>query len=195
MALIGATGNANVIGASMMPHRKFMTDKRINTLNQRLGLALGFRGEHPRFAWVHAKDLFYFLRRGDRHERFCWVDRLGKVWLLAQWRPAPMSEAEWIAAFGDLYLYPGRGYYYAHPETSLKPGLQPDENDTAQVIRRLGEQMEATFASHLKQTNDDIAAIDAGVKNEFYEQVDDFWPSFGNWNSGKRGGHVSFGGI
>lgn len=171
-----------------------MSDKRIDRLNRELGLALGFCGDHPRFAWMYAPELHYFIRSGERYERFCWADRIGKVWLLAQWRVPPMSESDWILSFGKQFPYPAKGHYYAHTETAFRPGLTPDENDTAQVIRRLTEQMAEKFDAHYRRSKADADAGQEQARKDFYDEVDGFWPAFGNFEWGKKR-HVSFGGI
>jgi len=182
-----------------------MTNKLIDRLNYRIGLELGFAGTQPRFIWAWASDLFYYRRKGERLERYCWADRLGNVWLLGQWRSRPtyidangesheITKEQWWTSFHGEFPYP-TGLYYAQPETSLKPGLTPDENDTAKIIRHITGQMEKRYADHLREANARVASEDRKAENAFRDEADDWWPAFGALEAGKRGGHYSIGGI
>lgn len=170
-------------------------NKRIDSLNYQLGLAVGFAGRNPRFAWKRASELSYFMRRGERYERFNWADRLGNVWLLAKWHRSELTPEQWFSSFRGQFPYPVNGLYYALPETVLKPGLEPDSDDTAQVIRRLHEQMDLKYAAQLSKATEDAEGQKDEAASQFYDEVDSWWPAFGNFNFGARGGHVSYGGI
>lgn len=181
--------------------------KDIEILNRRLGDALGRCGMYPRFAWMLASEIFYYFREHahERMERFCWADRIGPVWVLAQWRrPAWIDQnggthettrEQWWSSFNGQFPYPERGAYYAHPETALPPGVKPTAEMTAGYIHSLDRQMAANYAEHKRRIDGEIAADAERLDTEWVETVQNSNPAFSNFEPGKRGGHVSFGGM
>jgi hypothetical protein len=170
----------------------------IDQLNRRLGDSLGYVGINPRFAWKKASECFYFMRTAPtsiKHTRFCWSDRIGNVWLIAQFRPPAMDEAAWAHTFNGEFPYPAQGQYYAHPETALPPGVEPTQEDTQAYIWSLTRQMDKSVAAHYREIDSEIQRDKARDYEQWVEKVQNMNPAFSNWDSGKRGGHVSFGGV
>jgi hypothetical protein len=157
----------------------------IDQLNRRLGDALGYvrSGTEPRFAWRWAPDLPY------------WRSRLGKVWVLCQWQRPGMTEPEWKHHFGDRYPYPATGMYHAHPETALAPGELPSERLTQNYIWALDRQMSTSLENQLVAVKNEVADQKERDYVEWVDFVQDSNPAFSNFEPGRRGGHVSFGGI
>jgi hypothetical protein len=160
-------------------------DSTVKALNQKLGDALGrvCSGTQPRFCWKWAPDLPY------------WASRLGKVWVLCQWQKPFFSEQEWQQQFRGRFPYPSNGMYHAHPETVLAPGRVPTLELTQNYIWALDKQLSTSFISQL-------CASENAVKDEreqdyvdWVDEVQDSNPAFSNFEPGKRGGHVSYGGI
>jgi hypothetical protein len=154
-------------------------------LNRKLGDALGRvrGGSEPRFCWCWAPDLLY------------WRNRLGKVWVLCQWQLPSMTRHEWAREFEDRLPYPANGMYHAHAETALAPGRLPSEALTQNYIRALDQQMSTSYGQQLISVQDDVEADQAQNYERWVEMVQDSNPAFSNFNSGARGGHVSFGGV
>ena len=163
---------------------------QIEILNSRLGERLGYRGTHPRFAWKYAPELFYFWRQNylTGFVRQCWAQRLGKVWVLCQWRRPEMSQQQWWDSFHGEFPYPAQGMYYAHPETALAPGELPESEITQAHIHALTAQMSKNYATHLREVNADTARCEQADEDEWMEYATDFAPAFNNWNSGKKSG-------
>lgn len=59
--------------------------------------------------------------------------------------------------------------------------------EVTEVVFKGDKILESLVAGHAKRHADEAAMVS--------DQVDNDWPAFNNLNSGKRGGHVSFGGI
>jgi hypothetical protein len=163
----------------------------VEQLNHQLGLALGFAGAEPRWKWVFAPDAFYLeppvvKDRGFRADcaqdpvRRNWASKVGRVWLLAQWKPP------------DQY---GPARYHCHAETALAKGEVPTPEITRELIRVLDFQMSEGFANHLRAINDSIAEEKERDQVSWVEYVQNFNPAFSNFAFGKRGGHVSYGGF
>jgi hypothetical protein len=157
----------------------------VNALNQKLGDALGRvrSGTLPRFTWMWAPDLPY------------WATRLGKVWVLCQWRIPSMPESEWHKQFGGRLPFPSNGMYHAHPETAIAPGRTPTLEMTQNYIRALDQQMTTSYTSQLCAVNNEVTDAREQDYVEWVDQVQDTNPAFSNFDSGNRGGHVSFGGV
>lgn len=163
-----------------------MKSSEVRSLNRRLGDALGYvrGGTQPRFQWMWAPDIPY------------WSTRLGRVWVLCQWRRPGMSPADWDAQFGDRRIpYPAQGMHHAHPETALPPGEVPTIERTQFYIRMLDEQMSATFTDQLCAIQNEIAEDKQRDDTEWVEYVQNTNPAFSNFAPGARGGHVSYGGL
>lgn len=179
-------------------------DKEIEIYNRRLAAGLGSLHGKPWFQWVWAPDQEYFLRApGHQHEsytRFSWGDRIGKVWVLAEWGPPPMTREAWSASLGGQFPYPEHGRSIVHPETALPPGQRPDADVTQFYIARIDQQASTSYENALRAINAGIEAEDNAVRREFMDYADDWFPAY--WSSkggahtpGARGGHVSFGGA
>src|SRR4051812_20913731 len=124
---------------------------RIEILNRRLADALGYvGGTNPRFKWELSTNCFYYMRDhvGQSFTRYCWADRLGKVWLLCSWnvpssydpqsrRTRILTEQDWWQSFKGMIAFPKNGEYVAHGETALPPGREPTAHHTAYYIRTL----------------------------------------------------------
>lgn len=182
---------------------------RIDELNRRLGEGLGLvpGTSMPRFKWALSTDCFWYHREHllANFERRCWADRLGKVWMLVQWQmptyfdPSSktsrvLTEADWWQSFNGLVPYPAKGEYKAHPETQLRPELEPTADITQQYIKGLDLQMSTNYEQAVADGHLEMALDRARRDDAFMRQADDLTPAFGNWGSGTRGGNVSFGG-
>lgn len=172
----------------------------IDQLNRRLGEALGYRNSQPRFAWKWSADLHYFYRlpTAVTFERMCWAERVGRVWMIAQWRKPdgidvqtgqvlPITREQWWRMFGGAFPYPEKGQYYGHPETAFRQGLVPTMEDTLMAIASIKAQLRS-YESHLEQCTDEAAAREQRDENEWMEYVADMNPAFDNWNSGAKSG-------
>lgn len=158
---------------------------RIDLLNQRLGERLGLvcGGTKPRFQWMFGPDMPY------------WRARLGKVWVLCSWQKPVMSERDWLKNMGDRFPYPANGMWHPNSETKLPPGVEPTEALTQMIIATIDRQMSQTFADHLRNVNDEMAADQAAFDLEWVEKVQNSNPAFNNWDWGSRASSVSFGGV
>lgn len=173
----------------------------IDRLNRRLGEALGYVGTNPRFAWKWSPDVQYYYRSNlaTSFERQCWADHVGPVWILCQFRPPEISQADWWASFRGEFPYPHGGMYYAHPEVAMPRGMEPDAEETARVIYALRQQMGKGHALHLSEINERLEQGRIANKKEFMDMADDSFPAF--WRNGQghepgtRGAHVSIGGV
>lgn len=182
----------------------------VEILNRRLGEGLGLvlGGSQPRFKWCKAEDCFYYLREGigESFQRYCWADRIGKVWLLCQWDVPKffdprsgstriLNESDWWVTFKGAMPFPKNGEYRAQAETALAPGCMPTAELTANYIWAIDKQMSSSYEKQLIENSTEIAMMRRERENKFYEQANDLTPAFGSWASGERGGHVSFGGM
>jgi hypothetical protein len=160
-------------------------DSIIKALNQKLGDALGrvCSGTQPRFCWQWAPDLPY------------WRTRLGAVWVLCQWHRPFFTEQEWQHQFRGRFPYPANGMYHAHPETALPPGRVPTFELTQNYIWALDRQLSTSFISQLCASENAVQVEREQDYVEWVEQVQDSNPAFSNFEPGKRGGHVSYGGV
>jgi hypothetical protein len=181
-----------------------MYSKEIQRFNRRLAHDLGTVHGHPWFQWVWAPDCQYFIRMPDHeHERYTpcnWADRIGKVWVLAEWGPPPMDRAAWRRTFQGQFPYPASGREIVHAETALPRGMEPDAAVTQFYIRRIREQADKTFAHHLSEVNAGLEKQQMDARKEFMAMADDWFPAYWSTNGGahtpgSRGGHVSFGGT
>jgi hypothetical protein len=162
----------------------------IQALNARLGERLGYRGQNPRFAWKYAPELYYYWRESyvTGFVRQCWAERLGRVWVLCQFRRPEMSKQEWWNSFHGEFPYPEKGMYYAHSETALRVGELPDAELTAMYIRSLEVQMERSYRAHLEASNKGAQDSMDQNEREWDEYVADMEPAFDHWNSGSKAG-------
>ncbi len=181
----------------------------VAVLNRRLYDSLGsIGGSRPRFCWMKSTELFWYFRENalENFQRQCWADRIGGVWVMAQWQVPtgfdaqtgqnyPLTEENWYRMFRGTIPYPARGEYVAHPETQLAPGQEPTDELTANYIWALDKQMSSTFRGQLRGLKTDLDEH----QNAFLENQHDMMlneaPAFGNYAPGTRGGFLSFGGV
>jgi hypothetical protein len=179
----------------------------IKDLNRRLGDSLGFVGLDPRYKWVWSVDADYFLREtpASDFERKVWADRIGKAWLIAGWQSATafdassgqiirLTEAHWWQMFKGLASYPARGRYHAYPETAIPGERFPSEELTANYIWQIRRQEDTPYNQAVIAAKDEVAEDRAAFDAYWTEYTQSFAPAFDNWDSGNRGGSVSFGG-
>ncbi len=156
-------------------------NKQIELLNRRLGVGLGCaNGTTPRFAWIWAPESFYFYRQhvGAGWVRQCWADRIGKVWMLGQWRPPAVPENAWWGMFHGEFPYPRKGMYYAHPETAIPHGQEPTAEMTDWYIRTLDAQISKDYAEHLEETNAGIERDKQAADSQWVDMVQNENPAF-----------------
>jgi hypothetical protein len=156
----------------------------VETLNRHLGQSLGHvrSGTLPRFCWKWAPDLPY------------WHTRLGKAYVLCRWERPNVSEAEWVRRFGGRYPYPANGMYHPFSETAV-PAHSLTEELNQNYIRVIDGQMSRSFASHMSEVNEEVGKDRESDETRWTEYVQDMNPAFSNYDYGKRGGSVSFGGV
>lgn len=175
-----------------------MTSKNVEILNRRFGETLGFPdGVHPRFAWMWSADVNRHFRPDPVSDftRHCLAERIGKRWLLCQWRPTELTADQWWNTYRGRVPYPGKGEYKPHLETALPLGMEPTPELTYGYARTLREQMDRVYTE--SEFHDEAVRDQQRAETEFYESVADWEaPSFRHgWEPGTRGGPVSFGGI
>lgn len=162
----------------------------IEELNRWLGQKLGFaEATHPRFKWVWAPDLYYMRDMAQIKgsalgaqgpQKMSWASKVGRVWMLAQWRPP------------DRY---GPARYHGHAETALIANMAPTLELTQEIAWVLDKQITASYEEHLRQANQEIADQKESEYSEWVDYVQNFNPAFGNFAPGARGGHVSLPGV
>lgn len=137
-----------------------------------------------------------------KYTRHSWAEMLGHdQWMLAHWQKASMTETQWLYSFGNEFPYPHAGQYYAIENATPGPGVEPTEDDTLQVIRRIKEQTETNFRALVQTAKDNAQRPIDEAKRESDDQIDSDWPAFDNMNAREdrlgqsRGGSVSFGGA
>jgi hypothetical protein len=156
----------------------------IRILNRRLGDRLGYvNGRLPRWMWMYAPEIRY------------WASRLGKVWVIAQWRPPMMSAWEWNRQFEGAWPYSANGQHHAMMETALPPGVRPNGELTQQWIWHIYRQMSKTPWEVYAEVMASVDVMKERDEQEWNEYTQDFCPAFGNWAPGARGHHVAFGGA
>lgn len=142
----------------------------------------------------------------ENFEQRCWADRLGKVWMIAQWgvpksfdpatgRARILTESDWWQSFKGAIPFPKGGQYSAHPETQQPPETEPTEETNANYVWALRKQMDTDYDQAVADGHLEMAIDRAQREEKFFEQANEVTPAFGNWNSGNRGGNVSFGGF
>ncbi len=183
----------------------------IKLLNDRLASELGSNHGQPRFQWRYAPEVFYYFRNPSAisFTRHCWADLVGKVWMLCQSAPLqwldadghshPITREAWSQSFRGEFPYPDKGMYVAHSETALAPGVLPNADETAVWIASIKAQIEKNFAQHVAETTARMQKSREDNEKEFMDCAEDSFPAF--WKNGvgheagKRGAHVSFGGM
>jgi hypothetical protein len=178
-------------------------NKDIKLLNERLAAELGDLHGHPWFQWAWAPDCYYYVRRAKAHyesyTRYSWADRIGKVWVMAEWGPPPMSREAWWHSVSGQFPYPEKGREVVHAETALAPGVMPDAELTQFYIHRINEQASKSYARTLSEITAGLDQDQLATRKEFLDYADEWFPAF--WKNGQahepgtRGAHVSFGGL
>jgi hypothetical protein len=204
-----------------------MTETELNRLNDimRRDLPATPSGD-AQFRWSHTSKLFYFKQVGTeerlfcgipdkrfksgyrggiwavlpKYERFCWADRIGLGWVIAQWtmpmkvddegKRVVISEKAWERDFGNKFPYPHKGQFQPIENTLLPNGMEPDEQITRFAIHCAQEQIDAGY---LEIYADEQAAVDkelAAQKAEMRDCITDLFPAFDNIPGKKY--HVSF---
>lgn len=162
----------------------------IEILNRRLGDALGRpNGTDPRFAWKESQDLFFYARRHELEEytKFSWAQRIGKCWVLCQWRPPettihgvtiPLTADSWHTMFKGRRPFPAKGEYKVHSETKLAPGAVPTAEWTQFYIKTLGQQMEAAELAQKEEFAGRKDAVTEQCESEANDEVDQAFDRF-----------------
>lgn len=178
----------------------------VDLLNRRLGEGLGFAlsGTLPRFSWKFSTEVFWYFREGvhENFQRQCWADRIGRVWLLCEWRlptgfdastgqQYPLNESHWWQMFKGAIPYPKGGSYNPYPETQLKPGELPTAERTQNYIWAIDKQMSGDYQEHLMECRDDLQQDHDTFRDNQIDEWMDAAPAFGNYDPGKRGGYLS----
>lgn len=179
---------------------------QIDVLNRRLGERLGLvcGGTLSRFAWKYAPDQPRFIYDRDNRTllKRTWADApapdgqpIGKVWLLAEWRP---NQAVDHFGFGDGVRVPAvrEADYAPYFETALAPGVIPSAELTQNYIFAIDRQMQRSFESYMaeeKHTQDGNLARERSAWLETArEGYDAHVGAFGNCEPGTRHGYLSF---
>ncbi len=168
------------------------TDQLNRIFAERLGRPNGI---NARFAWMFAPDVPYIQKTNTGFERKTWGARLGKRWMLCQWRPPDLTREQWATSFGVSFPYPEKGQYIAHSETALPFGKEPDLDLTAEYCRTLRQQMETSYAEHLEASEALSRSYRDRAQQKMMEAAGDWEPL--SWKAGQpetpatRGGCVS----
>lgn len=187
----------------------------VDLLNRRLGESLGrvCGGTLPRFVWKYAPDQPFFAYDTDNRTllKKCWAEApapdggmLGKVWVLAGWRPYDTYDH---CGFGDGVRIPSvhSAGYSPYFETALAPGQEPTEAVTANYIWALDQQLQRSvehdkraFENYMAEEKYSADRNEARDKTRWRETAaagyDNHVGAFGNCEPGKRDGYLSFGG-
>jgi hypothetical protein len=169
----------------------------IDNLNRTFAERLGRpNGIDARFAWKQSTDIPYFHKLKDGSiDRKTWASRIGKCWLLCQWRPCDVSRETWAQLFGASLPYPTNGQYYPQAETALPRGMEPNDWLTEGYCRTISQQMEMTYKQHLEAAEADAQKYADLASQRFDDCVADQEPL--SWKAGQpetpctRGGCVS----
>lgn len=168
-----------------------MDTKLLNELNRRLGDIRG-RNPHndPIYRWIHSRDLRYPLDLGGgfyEMARQIEDDR----WVVAMWQP-PMPEDQWKSQFPSIG-YPHKGMYYA-TDLMLKVGQEPTDFTTDTVAGYIKAHGCKKMRDFIEEVKDARERRERAQKSVISDRIDDACVAF-NHVPGRRGDHVSFGGI
>lgn len=185
----------------------------VASLNERLAAGLGREcgGSVPRFAWKWAPDQPWFVY--DRDDRTVvkktWAhmpgsngQALGRVWVLAQWRPTQATDH---CGYGEgvRIAVASKADYFPYLETALPPGRAPSEMLNHNYIWAIRQQLDKSAESRED-------AFEQGMAEEKYSaernsqryatehleasraEYDRHTGAFGNLEPGKRDGWMSF---
>lgn len=167
-----------------------MDHSLLKKLNRRLGDLRGCNPHgQPVYKWFHSRDLTYPVKTQSGYEHWRQVEE--DRWLVAKWMP-PMPRSEWELQFPDLG-YPAQGIYYA-TDLILTPGMEPNDTITDQAAGMLKINEHKTMRDHLDDIERARERNDRAQRNRISDIIDNEWTAF-NHVPGRRGDHVSFGGI
>jgi hypothetical protein len=111
---------------------------------------------------------------------------------VARWFTTPRDQ--WETMFHGLLPWPHRGLYYAG-NAALDPGELPDEGNTDYAIQLIQKDRLKTFDDWIAQTENGLARQERHADALLDDKIHDLMTAYGNPRPGKRGGHVSHGGI
>lgn len=143
------------------------------TFAERLGRPNGIDG---RFKWLWAPDIPSYRVVGGRLERFSWAERIGRVWVLGEWRPPEVSREAWALQLGDQYPYPERGRYVPHSEVQFPQGMAPNDENTEFYCRTLAAQIETSLQEQLDRSQIQADYHRKKADTEFLEMVGEMEP-------------------
>lgn len=163
----------------------------------------------PKIQWRDTTEEF-FLQSGGLAEtvseagviamrrvniRVPYAEMIGVGWCPFEWAPCPMTEWDWIQAFGDAEPFPRGGMWHPHEDVVLPPGVLPTRRHTEAVVDALRATRAMTKKDKLDAIKSAIKYREEAQEKRLSDEIDDMVPAFDNFQSGKRGGSVSFGGV
>jgi hypothetical protein len=178
-----------------------MNNKKLIRLNNWLCLEFGRNDAgKQKIRWDHTSLLVRFRKLDQtdsgiylvtpRFEKVSWAETpLGPCWILAMWH-APMGEDARNRDFQSQYPQFSGGTYYPIFGSQLPQGEEPNDYWTGLRITELRAQLDKTYADHLREGQEVIAASQQEKSKETQDMVDDAWPAFDNVPGEKW--HVSF---
>lgn len=186
----------------------------VQSLNRRLGDALGYRGNHPRFAWCWAPNQSRFVYDTDNRTllKKSWASmpgpdgkELGRVWVLGEWRESTAFDHH---GFADGLRIPFvRKFDYApYFESAVLDGSEPTGEITRNYIWALDQQLQRSvefdrnsFDNYMAEEKYTADRNSARHRADWQENAaagyDANTGAFGNCIPGTAGGFLSFGGV
>ena len=126
-----------------------------------------------------------------KHEKTAfWLD--DEQWVVARW--VITSKADWDSAYQGLLPWPHRGYWWPGNICTLN-GEVPHVGITDQAIQGLLQHRTMSADDWIRQTEEGLALQQKHVESKQDAIIRDAMTAFGNARPGKRGNHVSFGGV
>jgi hypothetical protein len=117
------------------------------------------------------------------------TDKYHDQWIITAWcKPEELD--------GWHHIFPGSDYpvggYRIHTNVAMKKGIDPGYDETQLFIHAVRDQRKAGFYQSLE----DSEAREREKRREVTrDMIGEEIPAFLNFNPGKRGNHVSFGGV
>jgi hypothetical protein len=181
-----------------------MTKQELTRLNRIFADKRG-KNEYgePIYRWFRSPELTY-PQRTDKDwvmrsgimvldSKYEWTPQIDEDrWVVAQWRRE--DPKDWEAQFGTEVPWPQRGLYYV-TNLMLKEGMEPCESITNKFADMIATQAAMSFRDVYRAMEQHKEQQAAEAEKMVEQVVDDAWPAFDNGEPGKRGNHVSFGGI